>query len=381
MLPEGEIEIDLYPGSDNPVRIESSRPLQISQLLTGKTVEQASDIIPLLFNVCAMAQSRASQLALCSALDQGNDPIRETARDILVLIENAREHLLRLSLDWPTLYAVQGKVISVAEIMPLLADTTRALFTDHKPFALHAPVLFEAGKLISILDKLTRLVSDQILGMDTEQWLDIRDHDDFLNWVDRADTIAAEAIRFVIRQQWTGLGQTNIPSLPRVSRARLLPQLDQNFCTTPNWKDQCCETSCFTRQRAHPLIQGVEQHHGHGLLARMVARLVELALIPAMIRARTNAPEESWTDVAFADRGLAQVETARGRLLHYAEVEQDSIRRYHIIAPTEWNFHPRGLIQQSLGALVKQSPQPLEPAARCLINSIDPCVGYQLRVH
>ncbi|MBK6630066.1 MAG: nickel-dependent hydrogenase large subunit [Betaproteobacteria bacterium] len=36
------------------------------------------------------------------------------------------------------------------------------------------------------------------------------------------------------------------------------------------------------------------------------------------------------------------METARGTLLHQVTLAGDHVAHYRIVAPTEWNFHPRG---------------------------------------
>ena len=51
-----------------------------------------------------------------------------------------------------------------------------------------------------------------------------------------------------------------------------------------------------------------------------------------------------------------------------------------ILAPTEWNFHPDGAAAQALMRLPAQDPAFLRRLAAMLINAVDPCVGYDLRV-
>ena len=78
--------------------------------------------------------------------------------------------------------------------------------------------------------------------------------------------------------------------------------------------------------------------------------------------------------------GVAQVEAARGRLIHYADIQDDIVSCYKILAPTEWNFHPDGLIKQSLvGAKATDSAR-LEELCKMFIESVDPCVAYDLRM-
>jgi hypothetical protein len=56
------------------------------------------------------------------------------------------------------------------------------------------------------------------------------------------------------------------------------------------------------------------------------------------------------------------------------------IGRYQILAPTEWNFHPEGVLAKGLNQLQADSVELLKQQASLLINAIDPCVGYALQI-
>jgi Ni,Fe-hydrogenase I large subunit len=79
--------------------------------------------------------------------------------------------------------------------------------------------------------------------------------------------------------------------------------------------------------------------------------------------------------------GLAQVEAARGRLVHRVEVERGSVRRYQILAPTEWNFHPDGAAARALLNLPAGEAALQRRLAAALINAVDPCIDYDLVVN
>jgi Ni,Fe-hydrogenase I large subunit len=70
---------------------------------------------------------------------------------------------------------------------------------------------------------------------------------------------------------------------------------------------------------------------------------------------------------------------ARGLLLHRVTLQAGQISDYRILAPTEWNFHPQGVVAQALGSL-RGDPEWVERAAGQLIEAIDPCVGYSLSI-
>ncbi|MGZ8180561.1 MAG: nickel-dependent hydrogenase large subunit, partial [Methylobacter sp.] len=78
--------------------------------------------------------------------------------------------------------------------------------------------------------------------------------------------------------------------------------------------------------------------------------------------------------------GLAQVHAARGLLIHRLELHQGRVCDYCIVAPTEWNFHPEGVVVQGLKQLQAEAPNNLQRQAELLINAVDPCVQYALHL-
>jgi hypothetical protein len=74
--------------------------------------------------------------------------------------------------------------------------------------------------------------------------------------------------------------------------------------------------------------------------------------------------------------GLGWTEMARGLLLHWVELTPDGqhIAAARVLAPTEWNFHPRGVLAGALAALPDQPADTLAASARRLAVAFDPCV-------
>ncbi|ATG91974.1 nickel-dependent hydrogenase large subunit [Methylomonas koyamae] len=79
--------------------------------------------------------------------------------------------------------------------------------------------------------------------------------------------------------------------------------------------------------------------------------------------------------------GLARVEAARGLLIHRVEFAAGKVVDYRVIAPTEWNCRPGGVLAQGLSALTANGPQNLRRQAEWWIQAIDPCVPYRLVVN
>ena len=78
--------------------------------------------------------------------------------------------------------------------------------------------------------------------------------------------------------------------------------------------------------------------------------------------------------------GIAQVEAARGRLIHFVETEERHVRRYQIVAPTEWNFHPDGVLVRGLTGLPVDGPEAALRTAELFVHAVDPCVQCDIEV-
>jgi Ni,Fe-hydrogenase I large subunit len=61
-------------------------------------------------------------------------------------------------------------------------------------------------------------------------------------------------------------------------------------------------------------------------------------------------------------------------------VEGERIADYRIVAPTEWNFHPRGPFVRGALALAPATPEALQHQANWIVASLDPCVAWRLEV-
>ena len=78
--------------------------------------------------------------------------------------------------------------------------------------------------------------------------------------------------------------------------------------------------------------------------------------------------------------GIAWVETARGLLMHRVASDGSRIIDYRTIAPTEWNFHANGALVQGLRGMPAASGAVARSKAEWLVQSLDPCVAYEIRV-
>ncbi|MCF6318347.1 MAG: nickel-dependent hydrogenase large subunit [Proteobacteria bacterium] len=364
---EGQINIDVFRQNSivTEVKVTSSRPLHAAQLLLGKTPEQALTIVPLLFNICGIAHAYNARKVL--HLDNHEN---DNLYKLLVLAETLKEHLLRIFLDTPKLLAIKASNADLPFISQIVNKLKGLILSkDCKQ------------SIKQFIDEIEGYLKKHVFKQSINQWLKLTSTKSLLNWAKQTDTISAQSIAEIHSNNWQHQGHSEIKALPKLPAQELLHKLNDNtakdFIAYPTWNKQPHETTPLTRQLDKALMQDVLARYNGGLLARWLARLLEIAQIPSQIRALLTEPTDNTEQNTIA---IAQVEAARGRLIHRAEVTDNIIQNYQIVAPTEWNFHPRGLIVASLQNINTNSTDEYSKIAHLMINSIDPCVGYQLRV-
>ena len=160
-----------------------------------------------------------------------------------------------------------------------------------------------------------------------------------------------------------------------------------SWCKAPRYGGQVVETGALARQlvAGHPLLRALVAADGGNVKARVVARLLEIALIiPAMERwVRALVPGEAFCNqwqLPETASGIGLVEAARGALGHWLRIERGKIASYQIIAPTTWNFSPRdaagvpGALEQALVGLPVGESEAAPLAVQHVVRSFDPCM-------
>lgn len=385
---EGRVDIGLQlaDGIVTAVDIRSSRPLQTPRIFVGKSVGQLLQTLPLLYSVCGTAQAQAAVSACEQALGLPADARRQSIREKLVWLETAKEHLWRVLLDWPGFIGLPTSAAAVAQMLMLIKRFRHVSFPNERPFIPGAMPRGGGGsKIDSIIDEVEQLLRDQVFGMLPAQWLELQDSEALMRWAGTSQLPAARMLQFLVDKGWGSLGAGDIGALPPMEPTFLQQQLERpdadQFIAQPQLDGQCHETSPFTRTCDSSLVVAVQAEYGSGLLARFCARLVELAGIPDKLRATAGSEAEVVVEPGLPEQsGIAQVEAARGRLVHRLRLADGKITRYQILAPTEWNFHPAGVLAKGLMGMQAASVEVLRQQSALLISAIDPCVGYELRI-
>lgn len=170
-----------------------------------------------------------------------------------------------------------------------------------------------------------------------------------------------------------------------------VPEVDKPDAYTwnkaPRLNGRVLETGAIARQvvDGHPLIRDAVARSGGNVYTRVLARLLELALVvPTMehwIKSlQSGAPYFTPADLPDDADAVGQTEAARGSLGHWLSIRKGKIANYQIIAPTSWNFSPRdaqGTPGALEAALVDAPVLPGEEtpvAVQHIVRSFDPCM-------
>ena len=390
---EGQLTITLDWDGEyvTAVSIASSRPLQMPRIFTGKSVNYLLDTLPLLYSVCGTAQACAAVTACEQAMGICQDPVRSQGRAILVLLETAKEHAWRISYDWARMVGEGESADAVARLMALMGSFRDVIYPELKPFMPGVqPGVTDPARLDALQAELEQTLQASVFTIPLDSWLSIDSPEGLLAWASEAHSVAARFISQLVAGDQVSIGEAPYHALPVLDAltldSLLMSEGADALIAQPTWEGETYETGPMTRVADHPLLVALRRQYGHGLLVRAVARLVELASIPGDIRrgvdclANHSGCESTVVVELEQGRGIAQIEAARGRLIHRVELDQESVVSYRILAPTEWNFHPGGVLAQGLAGMHAGSELVMRAQAAMLINAIDPCVAYELVV-
>jgi hypothetical protein len=387
----GNLDIALRRDGDRlDVSIGSSRPVTAARVFAGKLVPDVAQQLPMLFSVCATAQAQACAVACEQAL--GLIPSLEIRRRRALLLhaETVKEHLWRLLLDWPQALGATPAHAPMAQAMRAFLAMRGGRTKDTDPFAPGADLpLSLLAPVPDQVEALAEVAAESVFGMPPARWLEqVGERNAFTDWMATAATGAADLVGMVLRADLASLGRNAVPPLPVLAMSDLSAALSgadaDGFVAAPTWQGRPYETTPFARCRDRSLVADLAIEHGNGLLPRLAALLLELADAIVALTDPSQAPPLPELAHRHADGiGLGSADAARGLLVHRVEVADGRVKLYHILAPTEWNFHPHGVVAAGLagGDLARLADDAeLKRRAALYVTAVDPCVAYALSV-
>jgi hydrogenase large subunit len=135
---------------------------------------------------------------------------------------------------------------------------------------------------------------------------------------------------------------------------------------------------------ARLLISG-EYTRGHSCMDRNIARVLETKKILEIIenlaeRVELKPNNQSIYQIPEKAYGAGLIDTTRGALGHWVQIENQVINHYNIITPTVWNLSPKdvmnlpGVVERALiGSTINNIKEPVEIGR--IVRSFDPCVS------
>lgn len=389
---EGGIEIFL-PADDRPgddVEIVNRRPLELVRRLEGLAPDEALCRLTALYSVCRIAQGVAGCRAVEGALGLAVAPADELARELLLAGETLLEHTTKELLFWPGLRGERpANLHAVRTLREALADLHEELYPDGD--------WMRPGGGRRVIDgaRTEARLAKAEAALDEARLLVPLDAADWRAWVAGARGPVAGLLRWLEENEWSGRGASAVtllePLAENALEARLAADADGSFVARPEWRGAPRETGPLVRRRQERVLLESVARTGAGLGTRFLAQAVDAtrsweqsqslaAELCAAPRASASGPTElvagEQSGLAGTGVGLGLVEAARGQLVHRVEIADGRIVRYQILAPTEWNFHPRGSLAEGLRG-ASDGPQG-EQLARLLAAALDPCVSCRV---
>ncbi len=360
---EGRVRVSARYGAGRlaGATVVDDRPLVADCLLAGRTPEEALRLIPNVFSICGRSQAIVAEAALEAAAGETAGRAIQDRRRRELCGETAAEHAFRLLLDWPNITGGRGE--------PELLSRLRSLL-------LSAP---ESGAAWGAArDAVIAVIETRMLGHALDPWLEQFSAAEWLAWGERGGTATAAVLGALASLPAWPCQET--PPLTQPSRPRFLEDIgrraltEPGFCSAPVLDGEPAECGPLARLQAHAAVRDLARRDR--IAARAFARLAEFALL---LRDDSVA---GWLDSAAlgGGTGVAAAEMARGVLVHAVALENGRIARYAIVAPTEWNFHPRGALVAELAGRPVRSAEEARRAMHYAAATLDPCVALEVEL-
>jgi len=371
---EGRLTVRLGAGG---TQLATTLALPVTRLFEGRSSADVLGLLPTLYAVCGRAHVAAASAAMDAASGRAAGPVQRRARSLVVAAEALREHLLRILCDWGALLGQSAHPVIISDVMGLPERVADDFGSDWRMQDSEFP---ETSVRIrpAALETTDTLIERHVLGCSAARWSALDSVDAALT-PGRARALGPRFLQWLVDQGHAASGGATLPSLPALTphwlMQRFADETPEARAPHPEWEGAPRETGAFARRREHPLVQAFVARWGAGLLARSVARLVDVAELALQLR---GAQAFEVLALAAGTTGYGIVETARGRLAHRVTLEGERVTRLQILAPTEWNCHPSGVMAACLDTL----PLDAQAAQRAalVVECIDPCIGYTIEV-
>ncbi|MDR2173438.1 MAG: hypothetical protein LBE32_04450 [Burkholderiales bacterium] len=350
-------------------------------LLGQRQASEAAGLLPSLFSICAQAQAAAAVGAISAAHGQPLSSELIATHTIAVQIESVQESLRSLCLGLPETLLGQSSSQGAA----LIADFSQAWRNSTAFLArLQKKLHHEAGSA-EASDTASEFAA---LIQEAKSIAQTWDHfcaryvygASVLSWQGEQNNAASGEALPVMR--WF---QRMVEETPVLGKAALSPLPLAMFRSGAlSWRalvEEPYDASVWWRVQQDSRMVPIEARFGNSMAARLWARLVDVARTLSDLLNAATGEIKPWVRVyALGDgSGMAEVECARGVLVHRVQLVGQNIATYDVCAPTDWNLHREGSLATLMGVPSSDLAR-LQTHATWLVQVLDPCVAFNVEV-
>ncbi len=351
------LELDVAGGAVRGFQLGPRSSANVAHtLFRGRPADEVLQLVPLLFSLCRHAQAHAATEALRAAAGLDSGP-GAAARRLAVAVEAFDQHMQAALLDWPEAAG--------------LARRTEPYIAVRR-WAARVPGLSPEAAAEAVA-KLRALFAQEVMTPEA-----------FAEGEGPLGPVA----RYLVAAGLDRVGDAPVRLEPAPPLETIIAGLerDDRFCLLPRLDGGPAEIGPLAAAASHPAVERA----GCGVLGRLVARMLDAeARLDAAEREVERLCAQAWPSAGHAAKpeagppsfasvsgtGLGHARTARGQLVHRVQLEQGRVLRWDVVAPTEWNLHPRG----ALASLLGRPEDKAEAAASWLLRALDPCVPFLVR--
>ena len=357
---QGQVEVS-YPSNS----VTSNRPFAIQKLFINRKPTELVQLVGLSYSLCGQAQKFTANSVLNLLTEQ------ETFNALdLVMVESLREHLLSIVQMLQKLNLInQAEQIAFMSGVGRWVPRFKAAKTAEEQQVVVDEILVEYEKLI-----------------DGQNWLECFSAIE----AKPKDSIELPGLLGLLMQALSVDFKTESASvditksqLHAINHDVLFINLNSmnwhEWASKPEVEGRAIENSAFSR-----IAQGSnewgELAKKAPLKTRLLARFVDIKQHLEALLSKDHS--QSFKNKLFGkatvsdSEQIAWVETARGRLYHFAQTQgvDEPVQSYVISAPTEWNFHPQGVAGSLISNLKTSSHEQWKTEVSMIAQIIDPCV-------
>lgn len=359
-----------------PNGVVSTRNRGVAAALAGRPVDEVPGLLRRLFPLCGTAHTVAAVTAIETALGVAPPPAQHAYRELMLVAEHANAVAWRLLMDWPPLLGGTADPTTYAAFLrasaPITAGAERLQQIGGATVRpSRAEIARAVASLAAMLVALFPEAADPTLSFDALE--------------DALHSGASVPARLIARARAAlpaHYGRHDRPLFVSADADWFAARLAAapGFSEAPTLDGRPAEVGPLAALR-HPLVGEALAHWGQGLATRLLAAALDAPVVAARLRAAGDLLVDGdpiAVDTMQGGDGAGVVETARGPLAYWVEVDRGRVRALRSVAPTEWNFHPDGPFRAALDA----APDIADPlaGARLLAASFDPCVPFWVAV-